>query len=234
MTRFFVGWSARSASPGFLSVVVALLIMGFGALAFALGVTIDDPGGGDFTGDREIAGVLVADPYPMIVTDGDRHTILLSGGGKRGVQEAARPLDGKHVRATGSGVKRGDRDMLLVDRLEVAAGEAIPPVRTALGTWRLTGEICDGKCVLGVMRQGNGLAHKACANICLIGGVPPVLVTTTPVLGSRYLFMGGPDNGALPDTVRDHVAVLRRMDGEVERIGDALVFRTDVTKAAVP
>src|ERR1700733_11901810 len=146
MTPFFVGWSGRTALPsiGFLTLVLVALIVGFGALAFALGVTVDDPGGGDFTGEKDITGVLIADPYPMIVTDNDHHTVVLSGGGKRGVQPEARSLDGKHVRATGAGVKRGDRDLLLVDKLSLAPGEAVTPARVALGTWRLTGEICDG------------------------------------------------------------------------------------------
>jgi len=236
MTPFFVGWSGRIALPtlGFLALAMASLIVGFGALAFALGITVDDPGGGDFTGDKDITGVLIADPYPMIVTDKDQHTIPLSGGGKRGVQEQARPLDGKHVHATGAGVKRGDRDLLLVNTLELVPGEPAAPLRRSLGTWRLTGEICDGKCSLGVMRPGTTPVHKACANVCLIGGVPPVFITTTPVFGTRYLLMGDPDNHALPDALRDYVAITSRMDGTLERIGDALIFRTDVTKAIVP
>jgi len=236
MKPFFIGWSGKTALPllGFLDAALLALITGFGALAFALGVSVDDPGGGDFTGDKVVTGVLIADPYPMIVTDQDQHTVLLSGGGKRGVQVEARPLDGKRVRATGSGVKRGDRDMLLVAELTAGPGEPVPPVRQSMGTWRLTGEICDGKCVLGVMRQGNKPAHKACANVCLLGGVPPVFVTTAPILGTRYVLMGDAGNHALPDAFRDHVAVTRRMDGALERIGDALVFRTDVTRAEVP
>jgi hypothetical protein len=219
---------------GFLALLLVTLIVGFGALAFALGVTVDDPGGGDFTGEKDITGVLIADPYPMIVTDKDQHTIVLSGGGKRGVQAEARPLDGKHVRATGAGVKRGDRDLLLVDDLRLAPGDVVTPAREALGTWRLTGEICDGKCSLGVMRPGNKPAHKACANVCLLGGVPPVFITTTQVLGTRYVLMGDPENHALPDAFRDYVAITSRMDGTLERIGDALVFRTDVTRAVLP
>jgi hypothetical protein len=236
MNPFFIGWSSRISLPlaGFLGCALAALLVGFGALAFALGVTVDDPGGGVFTGDKDITGVLIADPYPMIVTDQNHHTIMLSGGGKRGVQTEARPLDGKHVRATGYGVKRGDRDLLLVTNLQAAPGDATPPVREPLGTWRLTGEICDGKCSLGVMRPGTRPAHKACANVCLIGGVPPVFITTTVLFGTRYLLMGDPDNHAVPDAVRDYVAITTRMDGTLERIGDALVFRTDVTRAAVP
>jgi hypothetical protein len=44
MTSFFVGWSGRTAMPllGFLALLLVTLIVGFGALAFALGVTVDD------------------------------------------------------------------------------------------------------------------------------------------------------------------------------------------------
>jgi hypothetical protein len=236
MTPFFVGWSGRTALPllGFLALSLVTLVVGFGALAFALGVSVDDPGGAVFSGDKDITGTLIADPYPMIVTDGDQHTIMLSGGGKRGVQQEARALDGKHVRATGSGVKRGDRDLLLVGELRAALGDAVAPVRQSLGSWRLTGEICDGKCSLGVMRPGTTPVHKACANVCLIGGVPPVFISTTPLFGTRYLLIGDPDNHALPDALRDYVAITTRMDGTLERIGDAMVFRTDVTRAGVP
>ena len=236
MSPFFVGWSARTARPllGFLTLLLGTMLLGFGALAFALGLTMDDPGGGDFIGDREITGLLIADPYPMIVTDRDNHTIPLSGGGKKGVQAEARSLDGQHVRASGSIVKRGDRDLLLVADLRPEPGTAQTPARENLGIWRLTGEICDGKCLLGVMRPGSKPAHKACANVCLIGGVPPIFVTTTPVLGTRYVLMGDLDNHALPDAFRDHVAVTRRMEGVLERVGDALLFRADVTRAVAP
>jgi hypothetical protein len=131
-------------------------------------------------------------------------------------------------------VKRGDRDLLLVGELRPAPGDAATPVRQSLGSWRLTGEICDGKCSLGVMRPGTTPVHKACANVCLIGGVPPVFITTAPLFGTRYLLMGDPDNHALPDALRDYVAITTRMDGTLERIGDAMVFRTDVTHAVVP
>jgi hypothetical protein len=238
---FFVGWSGRSALPlaGFLALVVMLLLAGLGGLALALGSTVNDPGGGDFTGDQALTGVLVADPYPVLLLDPDAthpagHVVLLSGGGKRGVRPEAEPLAGMRVHAIGYGVKRGSLDMLLVDTLTAAPGDAPVPALVPLGTWRLTGEICDGKCMLGVMRPGTGLAHKACANICVGGGVPPVLVTTAPVAGERFLLIGDAGGHALPDAFRDHTAIPQRMDGTVERLGDLLVFRTDVSQAVDP
>ena len=235
MTPFFVGWNPHNARPhaGFLlSVCLGFLLLSAG-LALALGETPNDPGDGDFAGDYDVLGTIVAQPYPMLVTDAG-HTIVLSGGGKRGAQAMADPLDGKRARVKGGAFKRGTLDMLMVWEMAPADGPVVPVSVQPLGTWRLTGEICDGKCVSGVMRPGQGLAHKACANVCVSGGVPPVLSTTAPVEGARFLLMGDAAGNALPDGFRDQTALLRRMDGAVIRVGDMLVFRTDLAKAVVP
>jgi len=238
---FFIGWSWRSVRPiaWRMAVVAVVLLGGMAGLALALGSSLDDPGGGNFAGDRSVTGVLVNNPYPVIVADPDAahptgHAMLLAGGGKVGVQEMAVPLDGKRVRIDGLVVQRGTLDMLLVWRMQAANGDAVPPVTEPLGTWRLTGEICDGKCYSGVMRPGGGLAHKACANLCLLAGVPPVLVTTAPVVGNQFLLLADPQGHALPDAFRDHVAILQRMDGTVTRLADLLIFRTDITAASEP
>ncbi|MEI7712638.1 MAG: hypothetical protein WCI94_14460 [Rhodospirillales bacterium] len=238
MSPFFVGWNLRSILPsaGFLASVCAMTLALFCGLALALGVAIDDPGGGDFSGDKDLTGIVVAEPYPLLVLDPDAahpngHTILLSGGGKVGVQETAAALNGKRARATGAGVKRGSIDAMVGVDLQPAEGPAPTPVATPLGIWRLTGEICDGKCVSGVMRPGNGLAHKACANVCIASGVPPVFVTTSPVEGTGFLLMGDKNGHALPDAFRDRTGILQQMDGTVERLGDLLIFRTDFAAA---
>jgi hypothetical protein len=238
---FFIGWSPRSVRPllGFLASLVVLALCGLTGLSLALGSRIDDPGGGDWIGEATLSGVLVENPYPILIADADAthpngHAVLLSGEGKIGVQDDAARLVGQRVEAVGALVRRGTIEMLVVGGLRAVAGPAIPPAPVPLGTWRLTGEICDGKCVAGVMRPGNGLAHKACANICIEGGVPPVLVTTAPVDGARFLLMGDLAGRAVPDAFRDHVGAMRRMDGAVERIADLLIFRTDVAKAVVP
>ena len=133
------------------------------------------------------------------------------------------------------GTNRGTLDMLLVGSLAKPPLARHPPRHARRwASWRLTGEICDGKCALGVMRPGTGLAHKACANVCVAGGVPPVLVTTAPVAGTQFLLIGDPAGHALPDTLRDHMAIPQRMDGVLEREADLLVFRTDLAAAVDP
>ena len=241
MNAFFVGWRGSSVLPhaGFLATVCLLALLGFGGLALALGSTVNDPGGGDFAGDKDLTGVVIAEPYPLLVLDPDPahpngHAVLLSGGGKKGVQEQAMALAGKRARATGAGFKRGTIDMMVGADLQPVEGPAPAPAVTQLGVWRLTGEICDGKCVSGVMRPGNGLAHKACANVCVSGGVPPVFVTTSPVEGSGFLLMGDKNGHALPDAFRDHTGIPQRLDGTVERIADVLIFRSDVASAVMP
>ena len=240
-THFFIGWSSHSfhVLRRRIAVVAVLVLASMTGLALALGAGIGDPGGGTFGNNGTVRGTIIAQPYPVLIVDPDTahplgHAMLLAGGGKIGVQDQAGPLDRKRVSIDGLVVKRGTLDMLLVWNMQRADGDATPLATESLGKWRLNGEICDGKCYSGVMRPGAGLAHKACANVCLMAGVPPVLVTTAPVAGSQFLLMADTSGHALPDALRDHVAILQRMDGDVMRLADLLIFRTDITSARQP
>ena len=81
------------------------------------------------------------------------------------------------------------------------------------------------------MRPGVGLAHRACANLCISTGLPPVLVTSAPVEGSAYLLLANADGGAAPAAIADLVALPVTLEGELERRGDLLIFRVDWSKA---
>ena len=237
---FFIGWAA---APGrlrpFLAGVGLCLAVLFGGVGYIAAATQADPGSGS-GGRRETAiGVLTYEPYPLLyVTESERypagHTLLLSGNAKFGVQDRASALDGRLVQVSGGPVSRGDIDMLRLRggtnglSLVEDAPETPPvPPAVSLGRWRLTGEICDGQCVAGAMRPGTGLAHRACANLCLIGGVPPVFVSTAAVEGEEFFLLADADGGPVTDAVLDHVAILVEVEGEVERRGDLLVFRID-------
>lgn len=240
-TPFFVGYLAAPAGlRRFLltaGISLVVFLSGFGLL---IGATQDDPGDGAFRfdyGRQTVTGVIEMLPYPLLhVTQGSDQietgqTLMLAAPGKMGVMAMAAPFDGLVTTASGVLLERGDLDMMQLrggrQGLIEAEGSGTAPAPEPLGRWRLAGEICDGKCLAGAMRPGRGLAHKACANLCLIGDIPPVFVSTQPVEGSEFLMVLGPDGGRLPDTAYDYVAQFVSVEGDVARHGDLLVLRLD-------
>lgn len=239
---FFVGYLPTPKGLRlFLFAVCAFLVGAFGALALAIGVSQEDPGTGDFQwgwGAQTVSGLLEARPYPVLhVTTGTERlpagrSLLLSGVGKKGVQSRIAELDGKMVQLKGIALQRGDIDALQVgDAKEaIAALDALPKAVAVvgLGHWKLLGEICDGKCLAGAMRPGTGLSHRACANLCLIGGAPPVFVTRDAVDGQNFFLLGDAKGNPLPAAYLAHVAKLVSLEGVVERRGRLLVFKADL------
>lgn len=236
---FFIGWSKTPARLRDFVIGVGFGIVVLLAMAgFMVAATQNDPGDGAFVGGAEAVGILTAKPYPVLqVTESAAFpagtALLLSGVGKRGVADRAAPLDGGLVALKGVRIARGEIEQLQVDPGAdgmVKAANAAPgpgPVPVDLGRWRIAGEICDGKCVAGAMRPGTGLAHKACANLCLIGGAPPVFVATTRVDGAQFFLLGNADGGPVSDEVLDHTAVLVEAEGRIERRGGMHVFLID-------
>ena len=242
-TPFFVGYLPTPLGLRvFLTGICLFLMLGAAALAYAVGVTQDDPGEGRLRfdyGPQTVFGVLELTPSPILhVTQGTDaipvgHTLMLSGQGKNGAVERAAPLEGQLVRATGILIERGDLDMLQLNggnNFRAAEDQSmIPEIPTPepLGRWQITGEICDGKCEAGAMRPGSGIAHRACASLCLLGGVPPVFVTTQPVEGEEFLLITGEGNAVLPEALFDYVGLYVTLEGDVARHGDLLVLTVD-------
>ena len=238
---FYVGYFPVPAPLRALLLGVALVFIGaMAALGLAVGATQDDPGAGAFRADfgrQTITGVIDLTPYPMVhVTQGnDRiktgHTMMLSGPGKNGIQTRAAKLEGQLATVSGIVLERGTIHMLQVAGgrrgLSAAEGSAAEVPSEDLGRWKLAGEICDGKCLTGAMRPGRGLAHKACANLCILGGVPPVFVSTQPVAGSEFLMIGSAQGAGLSARMLDHVGQYISVEGQVERRGNILIFLVD-------
>ncbi|MEX0317468.1 MAG: hypothetical protein AB3N21_05940 [Ruegeria sp.] len=240
-TPFFVGYLNPPKKLRPFLMAAGLFVVSFLTVAgLLLGASQDDPGNGAFRfdyGRQTVTGVVEMLPYPILhVTEGnDRieagHTLMLAAPGKRGVVALASPFEGQRVTASGVVLERGSLDMMQLrgggQGLKTAEGTAVPPPVEPLGRWRLAGEICDGKCLAGAMRPGRGLAHKACANLCLIGDIPPIFVSSQPVEGSEYLMVVDQDGGPLPEAAYDYVANFISLEGDVERHGDLLVLRMD-------
>jgi len=149
-------------------------------------------------------GTLTATPYPMLHwrdADGRDVSALLVEEGKLGAERAG-AFDGRTVTVRANTLRRDGRLMLelLPDQIiTVDDGTRAEPEPTHehLGEATLSGEIMDAKCFLGAMKPGDGVAHRACARLCVSGGIPPVLVTTDSAGNHSYFLLtngGGPAN----------------------------------------
>lgn len=240
---FFVGYfkktptDVRALMIGF----IVFFIAGMASASVLMSLNTESPGAGSYADElhgEHLVGTMELKPYPIlrVPADGSKpaRAVVLAGSGKFGIDQRALPLAGKIAQVGGVFVKRGDLEMLLIgggDDLK-AAGLDVPATSSlvnpeSLGRWRLTGEICDGKCGGGAMKPGTGLAHKACANLCLNGGVPPVFVSTSPVEGHIFFLLASRNGGPMPAALLDKTGVPVELEGSVEKRDNLLIFKVE-------
>jgi hypothetical protein len=93
-----------------------------------------------------------------------------------------------------------------------------------LGRQTMRGEIVDAKCFLGVMKPGREKPHRACAQRCISGGVPPVLAVRTNAGEQAYLLMVDESGHPINQRILRWVAQPVEVSGRVERHGDRLLL----------
>lgn len=244
---FFVGYLRVPTSiRWFLSILILVLFTGATGFAFGIYLNQDVPPQAGYRGQAKLSGVLQMDPYPMLhmppsEAKPEGETLVLMRPGKFGVRpDRATELDGKPVEVGGVYVARHNVRMFQVvgggeNRLRAAASEvadAMPatwsaPVGEPLGEHRLKGEIVDSKCFLGLMKPGAGKVHKGCATLCLLGGVPPFFVSFKPSGGFSFYLLADQEGKAITGKILRYIADPVEVTGEVERLGNLLVFKID-------
>ncbi len=243
---FFVGYLPVPANLSRWLRRMTLLTLALVAAAAAVIAGMQrNPGEGVWTIDQQEAweGVLVARPYPMLrmTRGGETRTILLVSEGKVGAGEQAGAFDGKAVRIRGTLVKRDGRHLVeLVAEPDAVAliggadavGKNVEAAKPAPAPWQrveLRGEIIDPKCYLGVMKPGEGKTHKACAALCLRGGIPPMFVSLGDTSERRYFLIvsesGGPATGDELESLIAHVGEAVRVKGETAAWGDVTLLK---------
>ncbi|MBX3390874.1 MAG: hypothetical protein KF691_15605 [Phycisphaeraceae bacterium] len=187
---FYVGYLPVPAPlRTFFKVIAPLLVAGVIAVGLVAARTQRDPGPARWNDGvaQQFRGFIVRTPYPALLVQsessgGPPSVFLLVEMGKHGAAREL-PPDGSAVNISGWKLDRDGRQMIELepgsDALKPeSATKSINLARpTRLGTVTITGEIVDSKCYLGAMKPGEGKTHKACATLCIRGGVPPVLVT---------------------------------------------------------
>lgn len=241
---FFIGWAEtpRVDRRFLLGASLGLLTLA-GASAALLARSNAPVGTGrwDMGNVRTFSGMLVREPYPMLRTigpDGTPRTAFLVGSGKVGVQARMGAVRDGPVSVVGSLIERGDHAMIAAidqsDWITATAGPA--DARLAdwtteqLGDVLLVGEILDAKCWFGAMRPGSGHVHKACASLCVRGGLPPAFCSGGLVCGESSIapLLLRADGSAHGEELLELIADPVRAIGRLVRVGDVTQFRADV------
>ena len=182
---------------------------------------------------RTFEGFVVADPYPsLIVPRGPVSSrYLLVGPGKFGAGDLVEPLIGGWAALEGTLVYRDGQAMVQVEPGSVAPADGMaPPARGTdvdLGERYVEGEIVGSKCYLGVMNPGSGIAHRACATLCIRGGIPPLLKVRHADGRNEGVLLVGPDGEALGEGLSGLVAAPVGVTGRLVRRGSATLLHVD-------
>ncbi|MEL7429387.1 MAG: hypothetical protein AAFN43_05240 [Pseudomonadota bacterium] len=246
---FFVGYGNKIPKDiaSLLFPVFALFIAAFIALSLLLSGTQEDAGDGGFRWDlgaQNLTGIVEFHPYPVLRLppdeDNPARTLMLAGNGKRGALDDPQVFANQAMSARGLLLQRGEITMMQVNERQSmkVAPDALPASFTPapprdLGRWRLSGEICDGKCYVGAMRPGRGLAHKACANLCISGGTPAVFVSSSAVAGNQFFLLADHEGNPLGEEMFDLVALYIEAEGRVEQLDDLAIFKMDLSTVRV-
>ncbi|MEM6707420.1 MAG: hypothetical protein AAF648_01415 [Pseudomonadota bacterium] len=233
---FYIGYATSGWRGAALTIGLTFLLTAVG-LGFWIASAQQGAGTGSWQpNERQTTlGVLTVDPYPVLHTlEQPSRSILLVRPGKASAAALVSPYAGQVVGVRGAPIERGGWSMLEVyDDDDLAPAESptavtpsahVPELVPAEDV-TLTGEIVDSKCFLGVMKPGTGKVHRACAALCLTGGMPPMLVVTDSA-GDRYGYLLVNEDGSsaslrlVPD-----VAVPVAVTGRLETRGDLVYLR---------
>jgi hypothetical protein len=242
--ELFIGWAkAPAVDRRFLFAATPALLAATTGLGWLVASELGDPGAGRWEqgATHVVDGALIAAPYPMLRVF-DRaapfgvRTVLIVAQGKCTSALKLAALDRTPVKARGVLIARKDRRMLEVplsvnqwlEPLEADLPSLlVDPPTERLGAVRLAGQIMDSKCFFGVMRPGHGKTHKACAALCIRGGVPPSLWARDGEGRESVLLMTDAKGGPLGEDILPLVADPVEATGEIVRVGDLLQFRAD-------
>jgi hypothetical protein len=245
--EFYVGYLPLPRGyKRFLVALVTLLVVGVLAASVLMTSQQNDPGKGqwDLSNTVTFTGVLRSEPYAILAVPGDdgrpTRNILLVTMGKIGGSGLTLPPEGGTLSVRGYPISRGGDTVLLAVENPLAdvskeSDQSVPQWSPQdLSPTTLSGQIIDPKCYFGAMKPGEGKVHKACATLCISGGIPPMFMTTDST-GERtcYLLLDEDGRGIVGvqlETLKPFIADPVRIPGRLGRIGSLLVFRIDTAK----
>ncbi len=244
--EFFVGYrSVPARLSGFLRLLLPVVLIGAAMIGAGLASQQKDPGGGAWEVGRilTLRGIASSEPYALIrvrgLSSGEPvRTFLLVSRGKFGAAVRMRPFHHQAVQLMETLLHRDDRWMLelsddpqaiqLIPEAVDLQRELVEASRSrAVGHLSLRGEIIDPKCYIGAMKPGGGKTHKACAQLCVGGGIPPMLVTRDAQRRETFYLLTASNGGVAGAEILACLGDPVEVSGHLERRGDLWVFRLD-------
>ncbi|MEM9054379.1 MAG: hypothetical protein AAGB16_03555 [Pseudomonadota bacterium] len=240
--EFFIGWAETpKVDRRFFFGAGLGLLAGTAAIAGTVAALQRPVGPGTWAmGEiKEWRGIATAEPYAMLRTldlDGTPRTALLGCQGKCGVSAKIGALAGKPVIVKGSLIQRGPHTMIAVidgldwirEDAEGAVGDLAFPTPQPVTQVTLRGEILDSKCWFGAMRPSEGKVHKACASLCIRGGIPPAFYVEDRKDQKALMIMTSGGLGHNQDLL-EYVADPVEINGQVQRFGDLFLLDAPVS-----
>ncbi len=246
---FYVGYQAKA--PQVIARSLSLASIGLFAISALLAAGLAtwqepfDRGVFEFGVETTVVGTLLSDPIPHLWVepgvDSGKGAPVAPGGyllvelGKYGFS-SQRTSPGR-VRVIGSLIRSEAGKMIEVHSIEPIPSETLSialqptaapsvPSLQDLGSQTLRGEIVDAKCYYGVMKPGRKKPHRACASLCIRGGIPAVLLSQQR--NSRRAVILVP-NGEEPigSELLSRIAEPVQVEGIVQQRGDLQFLRLD-------
>ncbi|MEL6870631.1 MAG: hypothetical protein AAFO81_12595 [Pseudomonadota bacterium] len=242
-TQFYVGYGrVPTAMQRWLRVVIPglLVIAGVSLGTFAASQHPFTDSTFEFGNTTQLSGYYVADPHPALMVSSappqatgtpSLSRVHLVGSGKFAAAIPANP--GEFLTVSGTLIERAQQTMLevIADSVQLAtpATKAALTASVALGAAELSGEIVDSKCHLGVMKPGDGTAHRACAIRCISGGLPPMLVTRNKTGQTDYVLLSDDQRNVIGAWLLPYVGKPVRVRGTLETRNGATYLNTAET-----
>lgn len=236
---FYVGYLPTPPSHRrFILLLLPSLLIVMLATSVLVARSQRDPGASQVV-SAEVAswtGTVYMEPYPMLITD-DGTIYLVMGMGKFGVADRVAEFDGVRCTVEGWDLARSDRHGIqlapesdAIRRDSSGLGPVPQPALSEGEQIKLTGEIVDGKCYLGAMKPGDGKGHKACAILCIDGGLPPLFASVDPEQFDQLPIVLVNGKAQLPDELLKLAGETVIFEGTLQSFGKLQILNTTASQ----
>ncbi|BFP39856.1 hypothetical protein FGF1_07010 [Flavobacteriaceae bacterium GF1] len=197
----------------------------------------------NFGNPTKVSGIYHESPYPMLrvpLAAGEYKDIVLLGVGKFGpnpylkeIREKEGDIRNKALTIEGQLIYYNGKTLLEIDDGQKVSLGNLPQaeiVTEQLGVVEVEGEIVDPKCYFGVMKPGYGKIHRSCAALCILGGIPPVLVASDKDGMANYFLLTDLKGNPIHKDIIPYIGQPSFVQGAVQKTGDWHTMRIDVNQ----